>query len=356
MSELVKVQLKKNSYDIIIGCRREDIINRISESISAEKSKIAIIADANVAKLYAKYFLKIKNSHLFSFEAGEKSKNRNTKAMLEDSLLKERYGKDSLIVALGGGVTGDLAGFGAATYMRGISYIQVPTTFLAMIDSSVGGKTGVNTRHGKNLIGAIYQPKAVYIDPIFLDTLPVKEFKSGLGELVKYGLLNKDFFYYIEKYSKEIIEKNPDVIMQVIKKSCQIKARIVKKDEKEKSLRQILNLGHTIGHAIEQASGYKLSHGECVAIGLYIEAKISNKLGYLEEHDLTRIKELLKQFGLISSKKIEPKKIMQYLSLDKKSVDAIPRFVLLSEIGAVKTLNNCYSHSVPKKIILEALL
>ncbi len=342
--ESVRVNLKgevDNSYDILID--KGLIKNLAAELINRPLGNAyVIITDSNVGRIYGKKLLldlqnKNLHSHLITFPSGEKNKSRKTKEKIENEMLKLALGRDTCIIALGGGVVGDIAGFVAATYMRGIPYIQVPTTLLAMVDSSIGGKVGIDTSHAKNAIGAFYQPKKVIIDLNFLKTLPKEELANGLAEIIKHALTkDKDFFHFLEKNIDKILSYDLEALKHAIKRSCEIKASIVAEDEKEKGLRKILNYGHTIGHAIESALNYKISHGNAIAVGMSYAAKLSAKLGFLHEGSVIRQNNLLGHIGLphrLSHHKLKPKKILEYVQYDKKIIDGKINFILLNEIG-----------------------
>jgi len=264
---------------------------------------------------------------LFSFENGEKNKTRKTKEYLEDLMLKENFCKDTLIIAIGGGVVIDICGFLASTYMRGISYVAIPTTLLAMVDASIGGKTAVNTNFGKNLVGTIYHPKAVFIDFDVLKTLNEREIKNGYSEMLKHSLIaNKKAFFKLLKSS--IITED------MIIKSIKIKRKIVQKDVNEKSLRKILNFGHTISHAIEAASNYQIPHGHALAYGLIAESFISYKMNLLSKKELEKIIFFIKDKNLIDNFfSISKEKILEFLKRDKKKILDKNRFILLKSIG-----------------------
>ena len=342
--ETCRVDLKgevNNSYGILIG-------QGLFDDLAAElKNKpianaYAIIADSNVENIYGRKLLKnLQNknlhAHLITFPAGEKNKSRKTKENIENKMLGLALGRDTCVIALGGGVVGDVAGFAAATYMRGIPYIQVPTTLLAMVDSSIGGKVGVDTVHAKNAIGAFYQPKKVIMDLNFLRTLPKKELINGVAEIIKHALIkDKDFFHFLEKNVDKILKYDLESLKSAIKRSCEIKASIVMQDEKEKGLRRILNYGHTIGHAIESALNYKISHGQAIAIGMSYAAKLSAKHGSLHQGSVIRQNNLLEYIGLphkLSHRKLKSNKILKHIPYDKKIMDGKMNFVLLNSIG-----------------------
>ena len=317
-----------------------------------QANTIVIIADNNVAGLYGKSLLqKINvNAHLLSFAAGEENKTRETKQQLENKMLNLGCGRDTCIIALGGGITTDMAGFIAATYNRGIPVIYIPTTLLSMVDAGIGGKTAVNTPYGKNLIGAFYQPKAVFIDIDVLKTLPENEFKNGMVEIIKHAII-RDAEYF------SLLEKKIDTtaLEPVIATSCQIKKQIIEQDEKDYGIRQLLNFGHTIGHALEQASNYQLSHGEAVALGIIAESYMSMRLGYLPKAAFEKIKALFQLYNIAPIFKGAKTAIKKALLLDKKAIAREPHFVLLDDIGRVHILEKGFTMPVPDKIIDEAL-
>jgi 3-dehydroquinate synthase len=268
--------------------------------------------------------------------AGEKSKTRAMKNRLEDKLLRAGIDRHSILIALGGGVIGDLCGFVASTLLRGIEYIHIPTSLLAQVDSSVGGKVAVNHPRGKNLIGAFHQPAGVYIDITTLKTLPETEFRNGLAEIIKYAAtLDKKLFRYLEDNSYVITQRRRSVLLPIIQQCCKLKRDVIQIDERENNYRRILNFGHTIGHAIEQLSGYRTPHGTAVAIGMCAEAKISMLMGLLKEQDYERLTKLVESYGL-------PTKIPKRISLlslidatlnDKKSQNNLTYYTLLRSIG-----------------------
>lgn len=284
------------------------------------------------------------SAELLDFTAGEIHKTRETKQQLEDQLLQKYYGRDTCLIALGGGVVTDLVGFLGATYCRGIPVIYIPTTLLSMVDASIGGKTGVNTPHGKNLIGTFTQPHAVLIDTNMLTTLPNDEWQNGIVEIIKHALIaDRDLFFYLQHNSAKL--RHPDVLMQMIYRSCLIKKTIVEKDEKENDIRQLLNFGHTIGHAIETIENYRISHGKAVAIGLLVESYLSIKHGLLAENNLFIIEKLLREYDLpLQTSAFQDKKqFYKTLLHDKKTKNNMPHFVLLEEIGKSHSQKNCYS-------------
>ncbi len=349
-------KITDSSYDIIIGTKLASVARELVRW--NDVSKYFIITDSNVKRLYGDEFLKTLRSykietHLLSVPAGEKSKTRKTKERLEDNLIKLKADRNSLIIALGGGMIGDLAGFVAATFMRGIPFIQIPTTLLSQVDSSIGGKVAVNHPHGKNLIGAFYQPKKVFIDFETLKTLPEKEFRNGMAEVIKYtAILDNQLFSYLQQYHQKIMWKNKSSLVHIIKRCCELKKMIVEKDEKETGLRRILNFGHTIGHAVESLSNYKLSHGEAVAIGMIAEAKISAALGMLNQSEVVRLHNLLQLYKLPTEipSNIDIKKIIKLTCHDKKVQQGKVQYTLLEKIGKA-----IVGISVPQKIVGRVL-
>ncbi len=268
---------------------------------------------------------------------GEAYKNLETLNKIFDGLLTERHNRLTTLIALGGGVIGDMTGFAAASYQRGVNFIQVPTTLLSQVDSSVGGKTGVNHPLGKNMIGAFYQPKVVVIDTDVIDTLPDRELAAGMAEVIKYGLIaDADFFSWLEENIDALMSRDKQALAYAIERSCQIKADVVAKDEKEGGLRAILNLGHTFGHAIEADQGYgKWLHGEAVGAGMAMACEMSHELGWIEESALSRAKTLIKKAHLPISppKDMTPETFLKYMMVDKKVLDKTLRLVLLKSLG-----------------------
>ncbi len=270
------------------------------------------------------------------FPAGERSKTRESWSRLTDELLRRGYGRDSGIVAFGGGVAGDLAGFVAATYLRGVPYVQVPTTLLAMLDASVGGKTGVDTSHGKNLVGAFHPPVAVLADPLVLATLADRDYRSGLAEAVKHGLIaDRDYFDWIEREAPRLLARDPEVVSRLVRRSVEIKAAVVGEDERESGRRAILNAGHTVAHALEQATDYRLPHGEAVALGLIAECALSAGLGRATPEAGARVAALLELLGLPTrmQETVPPERLIAAMATDKKNRAGEVRFALPRALG-----------------------
>ncbi|MFL5402071.1 MAG: 3-dehydroquinate synthase [Gemmatimonadales bacterium] len=321
--------------------------------------RVALVADAEVYELYRTGRLGAQgwNGDTLTFPAGEASKSRETWTRLTDELLERGFGRDSGIVALGGGVTGDLAGFVAATYMRGLPYIQVPTTLLAMIDASVGGKTGVDTPEGKNLVGSFHHPNAVMADPLVLGSLPQRAFQAGLAEAVKHGLIaDRRYFEWMETQAEEIRGRNQEALVHLIRRSVEIKAEVVSRDEREAGWRAILNAGHTVAHALEQASGFALPHGEAVALGLMVECQLAEDLGVAQTGLRDRVAQLLTRFGLPTrwNQKLDRTPLLQGMRSDKKNRDGQLHFALPADLGRVHRANG-WTTAVPESAIGRAL-
>jgi 3-dehydroquinate synthase len=356
---IVPVQLGERSYSIKIG---SGLLSRLGRECARLKlgQRVAVITDANVGPLLAKSAQKALTDAgfaplLITVPAGETAKNLKFVQSCYDQLAAHRLERKSFVVALGGGVVGDLAGFVAATYLRGIPFVQVPTTLLSQVDSSVGGKVGVNLAAGKNLVGAFYQPKLVLCDLDALKTLPEREFSSGLAEVIKYGIIyDAPFFAKLERKLPEILGRDPKILTAVIARCCEIKAEVVGQDETEGGLRAILNFGHTIGHAIENISGYgKFLHGEAISIGQVLAAKISVQLHGLPAVDAERIAKIFARTGLPITIKLSPgqrKKLFAAMLLDKKVSAGEIKFVLAKQIGTVD-----YGCLVPKATIEQVL-
>ncbi|MBN2057714.1 MAG: 3-dehydroquinate synthase [Candidatus Saganbacteria bacterium] len=351
----IKVELNERSYDIMVGSGILSELGRIlkGEGLSREVFVITdpLINDLHGDKLRAG--LKGIKHEVLEVPRGERYKNLKVAAKLIDELVQHSAHRDSLIISFGGGVIGDLAGFVAATYMRGINYIQVPTTLLAQVDAAIGGKTGVNHPKGKNLIGSFYQPKLVYADIQCLSTLPARELRTGLAEVVKYGVIDDaDFFKFLEANShhlntrafedQDTLRASLKVWQTIVAESAKIKAKIVAKDETESGLRMILNFGHTVGHAIETLTRYKAyNHGEAVAIGMVVAARLANRLRLLDNGSVDRLVGLLLKLGLPTEVEALPAaKIVNALGIDKKVRGGKVLFVLPESIGKVVIRDN----------------
>jgi 3-dehydroquinate synthase len=336
------VGLGDRSYPIFIG---DGCLQNVGTDLSERKvaDTYCVVADDRVAELYGDKLLASLaaaglKAELLQFPRGEASKTLQTISDMASQLAKMGLGRKDGLIALGGGVTGDITGFLAATYLRGIPFAQVPTSLLAQVDSSVGGKTGVDIPEGKNLVGAFYQPRAVYIDTSVLATLPHEELLSGMAEVIKYGVIrDQEFLLFLEKNQQKIFELDPEMIGKMIQKCCGIKADVVAADERESDLRRILNFGHTIGHAVEAASNFAILHGQAVAIGMVAATRISVAKGILTADEADWIYSIIRKFGLPTEvpEDLDRKAIKMYLKTDKKSVGGSIFYVLPTSIDRI---------------------
>ena len=341
----VNISLKKvidNSYDITIGT-----VPKLSFD-----TKVAIVTNPRVSGLHLGYLLskiRAKELYIITVPDGEEYKNQRSVDTVLESLFNHRFNRNSMLIAFGGGVIGDMTGYVASIYQRGIDFIQIPTTLLSQVDASVGGKTGMNNSYGKNLIGAFHQPRAVYIDPYFLTTLPTREFSAGVAEIVKMAVtFNKDFFEFLENADLHDV----DILKEAIKKAVQTKADVVSKDEKEHGLRAALNYGHTFAHVIENETKYKqFLHGEAVAIGMVMANRVALKMGMLSQSEADRIEKLLKKYGLKTGYEVrDVSDFYEAFFLDKKSSDSSVTFIVPHRLGGVEITN-----TIDKEIIISVL-
>lgn len=340
--QTITVGLGERSYPIIIGT---SLLEGIGPRLAASPvgKRYGVISDDNVAPLYAQHLVDSLAAagvacEVFTFPAGEEQKNTTTVTDLARQLAARGFDRGDALIALGGGVVGDITGFVASIYMRGIPFVQIPTTLLAQVDSSVGGKTGVDIPEGKNLVGTFYQPQAVFIDIDVLKTLPEQEYRGGLAEVIKYGAsIDQTFFAYLEDNVSAIQALQPGVLGTVIRRCCEIKAKVVEQDEREGGVRRILNFGHTIGHAVEAASGYTIIHGMAVAIGMHAVARLAYLGGHIEPPIVQRLDALLQAYGLPITipEALDRELIRGYLQTDKKTVGGRVYFVLPTAIGEV---------------------
>ncbi len=338
----IRVELAERSYDIIIG--KDITANKIEElSDIIQDKKVLIVSDTNVSKLYSERINQIMPNTAFSiFEAGEGSKTLNTMGEIYHDAVVNGLNRKSFIAGLGGGVPGDIAGFAASSYMRGVSFLQFPTSLLAMVDSSVGGKTGVDLPEGKNLVGAFWQPEIVVIDTAFLETLPKRELLCGLAEIIKYAvILDKELFDLLENNIDKLLSLDLDFYAKIIAICCGIKARVVAEDEKENGIRALLNYGHTFGHALETEAGYEaIQHGEGVAIGMSIAAELATKIGMMSKEDAIRQDKLIKAVGLPTTfAEFAPEKILENMGADKKKIGNAIRLILADKIGSASVID-----------------
>ena len=364
-----QVQLKKtvdDSYEIEVGRSLEQkLTDDLTQGLMGGLRRFALITDSRVERLYAEPVCRmLKDSgfsgEIFSFPAGEESKTREIKAELEDRMLAAGYRRDCFVLAVGGGVVSDLAGFLAGTYGRGVPFINYATTLLAAADASVGGKTAVDTPLATNLIGLFNQPRKVYIDIDCWNTLPPREISSGLAETVKHACLaDRTFFEYLEAHMEEIRGISPEVCEHIARRNCEIKYQIVMEDERESGLREILNLGHTVGRAIETLSGYSLLHGEAVSIGLAAACALSVRMGYMTDGEADRVAGLLDRAGLPTGIPgyIDREALVRKLYTDKKVRNGRLRFVIPRGIGEIVEFRpGVYAEEISEETAREIIL
>lgn len=327
-------------YPVYIG---NNVLLKLPDYIIKNKlpNKTFFVIDKNVYSIYKnnidKLIISFKESEFFIFDSKEKNKSTKSVETIYNSLLKNKFGRNTIIIAIGGGILGDTVGFAASTYMRGVKVVQVPTTLLAAVDSSIGGKTGINFQNKKNLIGTFFQPSFIFIDTAFFTTLPKREIVCGMGEIIKYSFLfDENYFNYLNKNFNKILSLSKNELEKVLIKSISIKAQVVEQDENEKSLRKILNLGHTFAHAIESYLNYKIKHGEAVVTGLISAAILSNKLSLIDDNSLNKFLSLLLRINLPTIiKKIDNEKIYELMLTDKKNNNGKINFVLTGGIGKI---------------------
>lgn len=344
-------------YDILIG---GGILTDLPEDLPKvlETRALALITDETVRELLAEDLARILReagfrAEVFSFPPGEASKRMATVVELARAMVRAGFDRKSAVLAVGGGVVGDTAGFLASIYLRGVPYVQVPTTLLAQVDSSVGGKTGVDLPEGKNLLGTFYQPRRVYIDYGVLATLPLEHFRNGLAEVVKYGCIwSREFFEFLETHQARLFLYDPEVLEEIIYESCRIKAEVVSQDEREAGLRRVLNFGHTLGHALEAALNYEILHGEAVAVGMVAAARLSEALGVAAEPLAERLENLLAGLGLPTRlpEGVSPERLLAFLSADKKVWHGRLTMVLLKRLGEFT-----FYEDPPREALLEVL-
>lgn len=352
----VNVELKERRYPIHIGA---GLLSDESRYPLKSGDKVMIVTNPTVAQHYLAQVTETLEKIGCSVESvllpdGEKYKTLDSLNLIFTALLKANHGRDTTIIALGGGVIGDVAGYAAASYQRGVRFIQIPTTLLAQVDSSVGGKTAVNHELGKNMIGAFYQPCAVIIDTLTLSTLPKREVNAGLAEVIKYGIiLDAEFFLWLEQHIDQLVALAPEALQKCIARCCQIKADVVARDETEKGDRALLNLGHTFGHAIETHLGYgNWLHGEAVAAGMLMAAVLSEQLGDLSLEDVARIEKLLARANLptVSPDSMQAEDYLPHMMRDKKVLAGKLRLVLLKKLGQAYVASD-----TDKTLVLDAI-
>ncbi len=349
------VELGDKSYNIFFNTSFNNLCEAL-ESVNAP-GKLLIVTDSNVKELYADEVCNILikagyDACVFAFPAGEENKGMDTILSVCKACIEHEMDRKSMIVALGGGVVGDMAGFAAAIYMRGIKFVQVPTTLLSQSDSSVGGKTGIDFMNVKNILGAFHQPKMVYINVSTLKTLPEKEFISGMGEVIKHGIIrNKDFFEYIYNNIEKVKELECETLLEMAYTNCSVKSDVVSRDEFENGLRADLNFGHTIGHAVEAHFDFSLTHGECVGLGMIAAAYISYKRGNLEKEAFEKIEKILSNYGFKTKVCIKnPDAVKALMQKDKKKSSGKLKFVLPEKIGTVIQTSDVSSEEIDAAI------
>lgn len=345
----------KREYPIVLTSSFEALGECILEVI--HPSTITVVTDTHVAPLYLESVKEklsaIAPIYTYIFEAGEKSKHLETVMHLYDTLIEHQVDRSGLIVALGGGVVGDLAGFVASSYMRGVPFIQIPTTIVAQNDSSIGGKVGVDYLNHKNMIGAFYQPKLVYTNISTLKTLPRREFISGLAEVLKHSLVkNPNFYDYLMENKDKILTQDEITLLEMTYESCRIKCSVVEEDAKESNLRRILNFGHTLGHALETVSDFSILHGECVAYGIVMAAYISYNRGMITLEVLEKVNKLISEYELLKPlPDFLDEEVLKHVLFDKKKAHGKVAFILLKAIGEVEIVQDVTEEEMKKALI-----
>lgn len=353
----ISVNLGARSYPILVAAGALSLVGAELAKRGVGR-KVVLVSDPAIARLHAESLVRSLGQAGFdvaqvAVPAGEQAKRLEVASDLWDRLLDAGCDRTSTVVALGGGAVGDVAGFAAATYMRGMNFVQVPTTLLAQVDASSGGKTAINHPRGKNLIGAFHQPRLVIVDPVVLTTLPEREFRSGLAEVIKHGIvLDAGYFHDLETSIPQLLARDLATLEWVVAGSCRLKARVVERDEQEAELRWVLNYGHTVGHALEAATGFRRwAHGEAVSLGIAAEARLAERLGIGSPATTERQLRLLSAVGLpVKGLQVDPAIVVEALSRDKKSRDGRVSFVFAPEIGSFRIVPE-----VPPDAVLQVL-
>lgn len=349
----LRIDLGKRSYDILVGSGLLDKAGKYVADACKGKSA-AIITNERIGNLYAGWVVSNLESagiraSVTTVPAGERYKTLRTVARIYEKFVDQKLDRGGIVIGLGGGVVGDMAGFAAATYMRGVDFVQIPTSLLAQVDASVGGKTGVDLSRGKNLVGAFHQPRLVLIDISTLATLPKCEFRSGLAEVIKHGIIRDgEYFYFVERNMSAILRLKPDILKPTVERSCEIKADVVRQDERESGLRRILNFGHTVGHAVESLTGYRVyKHGEAVAVGMVTAALVSRERGTAEPDLIDQIVSILQAAGLPYKLPdgISHHEIVSAMGLDKKVSQGRLHAVLVDKIGSAYVADDVSSET-----------
>lgn len=352
----------KPCYDIVFEQSFENIVTELNK-FNIKSKKICIVTESNVGPLYAEKLLKIikpycKKIIIHQFPAGEKYKNIDTISQIYETLIINKFDRNDMLLALGGGVTGDMTGYAAATYLRGIDFVQIPTTLLSQVDSSIGGKTGVDFKAYKNMVGAFYMPKLVYMNLETLVSLPEREYLSGMGEVIKHGIIkDKEYLYWLKENKDQVFKRDIRTLKELLFVSCNIKRVVVENDPKEKGDRALLNFGHTIGHAVEKLKDFSLLHGECVSIGINAALYLSVEKGFISKTDYIDALEVLKMYKLpITTSGIVPEEVVNATLNDKKMDSGIIKFIVANSIGDA-TINRKISQNdlleSAKKVIVN---
>jgi 3-dehydroquinate synthase len=330
----------KPCYNIHFRNSFDDLLDLFNQDLNHRYDNICIVSDSNVAGLYLLDVINIfkktgSNVTSFSFEAGEPSKNLDTVSLLYEHLILKKFTRNSLLVALGGGVVGDLTGFAASTFLRGVDFIQIPTTLLSQVDSSVGGKTGVDFNQYKNMVGAFYMPRMVYMNISTLQTLDADNFACGMGEVIKSALIaDEEFYYWLKNNSDSMSKKEYEALEYAVYKCCQIKGHVVEVDPKEKGIRAYLNFGHTLGHAIEKLANFQIGHGQCVGLGMVCASYLSSKLGHISSEDVSDIIETIELYNIpVKVSGLSKEDILEASKSDKKMQGKKIKFTILKAIG-----------------------
>lgn len=345
----------KPCYDILFSDNFDLLVLELKK-MNIQKRRLCIVTESHVGPIYAKELEALLAPHckkiiIHTFPAGEENKNLDTVSDIYQTLIENQFDRNDMLLALGGGVTGDITGFAASSYLRGIDFVQIPTTLLSQVDSSIGGKTGVDFRAYKNMVGAFYMPKLVYINLSTLHSLDEREYLSGMGEIIKHGLIrDMEYFYWLLQHQEQIRNRDDHTLKEMIFVSCNIKRNVVENDPKELGERALLNFGHTIGHAVEKTKNFQLLHGECVAIGMVAAAYLSMKKGNLSGEDYRLIIETIKAFKLpVCTDGIDAKEVVEATLNDKKMDSGIIKFILLETIGC-----GVIDRTIHKELLLES--
>jgi 3-dehydroquinate synthase len=351
-----------HGYEVLVG---SGLFSSIASVLSryCPAPRYAVVTDDRIAELYAIRLSRMlhasgSRADVFAFAAGEGRKTRETWSLICDAMLESGIGRDAAVVAFGGGVPGDLGGFVAATYMRGLPLVQVPTSLLAMIDASVGGKTAVDTPAGKNLVGAFHQPRVVVIDPELLQTLPEAHLRAGLAEAVKHGAIaDSDYLDWLESSIPQLLAGDPDALTRLIVRSVEIKSEIVARDERESGPRRLLNFGHTIGHAVESLSGYGLLHGEAISIGMVEEARLGERMGVTASGTSQHLRRVLSRLGLPTSLPMgyDAGEVLGWTRTDKKAAQGKVHYALIEGVGTPAVRDGRWGCTVADEVVIEVL-